>query len=492
MTDISDRAKGYRPLEDEEIPSTQSNSASSRPTHPYDHGHSLRVFTIVQLSLALVAGLAFGAVGINFYDSIVVREYDRHGSYSIGLIMPIGNDLALFIRLLFMCLTTLLTEAAGTVHAVALRWALAREGRLVFSANLRLFNATRDMWSITGRLASIVFGIALITAYVCSASMFICIKADYGFQITVLVPLPWLLLGVIFVVQACMCLFALSRLHVPTWSSNPLDVVPALLDHGHLKHEVGRCMRSAADANIITSSPITPSRRQPSASACHPSVRRILYIIWTVAGLNCVWAIVMVILSSVDDLWMIPFPTYLIDGVGWVVLAEFALAFTFHAMLALWLHCCELVVTLAKDEATWRAASPNSGLKAKMGGAEQSGTIWSAPRATWPAIALFMSKPVLHWLFSNAVGPEQMKPGISVPLFAGGMLVIATFVTYIAKKRPLGAQPAAYGHIQTLANLVDEWSPKMYWGHKEDGIICHAGTSAIVLPDVDPNRRYAC
>ncbi|KAG2053457.1 hypothetical protein BDR06DRAFT_972255 [Suillus hirtellus] len=33
-----------------------------------------------------------------------------------------------------------------------------------------------------------------------------------------------------------------------------------------------------------------------------------------------------------------------------------------------------------------------------------------------------------------------------------------------------GPQPAAYGHLQMLANLMDEWSPVMWWGHKEDGI----------------------
>src|SRR6267154_4264665 len=42
--------------------------------------------------------------------------------------------------------------------------------------------------------------------------------------------------------------------------------------------------------------------------------------------------------------------------------------------------------------------------------------------------------------------------------------------------RTHGPQPAACGHIQTLANLVDEWLPVMWWGRKEDGVLyCHAG-----------------
>jgi hypothetical protein len=56
--------------------------------------------------------------------------------------------------------------------------------------------------------------------------------------------------------------------------------------------------------------------------------------------------------------------------------------------------------------------------------------------------------------------------------------VFALVCTFIARRRPRGPQPAAYGHLQTLANLVDNWSPTMWWGHKVDGaVIYHAGES---------------
>ncbi|KAJ8594486.1 hypothetical protein M405DRAFT_808898, partial [Rhizopogon salebrosus TDB-379] len=59
------------------------------------------------------------------------------------------------------------------------------------------------------------------------------------------------------------------------------------------------------------------------------------------------------------------------------------------------------------------------------------------------------------------------------------LFIFACFCTVVALSRPRGPQPAAYGHLQTLANLVDEWSPVMWWGHKEDEIpYCHAGTIA--------------
>jgi hypothetical protein len=56
------------------------------------------------------------------------------------------------------------------------------------------------------------------------------------------------------------------------------------------------------------------------------------------------------------------------------------------------------------------------------------------------------------------------------------LFLFACFFTLVARRQRRGPQPAAYGHLQTLANLVDEWAPVMWWGHKEDGIpYCHAG-----------------
>jgi hypothetical protein len=72
------------------------------------------------------------------------------------------------------------------------------------------------------------------------------------------------------------------------------------------------------------------------------------------------------------------------------------------------------------------------------------------------------------------------------------LFTFACIFTFVALRRPRGPQPAAYGHLQTLANLVDEWSPVMWWGHKEDGIpYCHAGTSDHPLLNVKMDCIYA-
>lgn len=72
--------------------------------------------------------------------------------------------------------------------------------------------------------------------------------------------------------------------------------------------------------------------------------------------------------------------------------------------------------------------------------------------------------------------------------------MFALYITYISARRPQGYQPAAYGHLQTLVDVIDQWSPIMYWGHKEDyhnGYdVCHAGTAPHPLPPVKGNMKY--
>ncbi|KAJ8580438.1 hypothetical protein M405DRAFT_886122 [Rhizopogon salebrosus TDB-379] len=86
-------------------------------------------------------------------------------------------------------------------------------------------------------------------------------------------------------------------------------------------------------------------------------------------------------------------------------------------------------------------------------------------------LVLFIAKPALYWMFglsfhlSTTARDSEVLRTVAIGMFT--------------------AQLAAYGHLQTLTNLVDEWSPVMWWGHKEDGVpYCHAGTSDHLLPPV--------
>jgi len=95
--------------------------------------------------------------------------------------------------------------------------------------------------------------------------------------------------------------------------------------------------------------------------------------------------------------------------------------------------------------------------------------------------------------------------------FSLALGVFTVILTLLALWRPRGPQPATYGHIQTLANLIDEWpaegQKQIYWGHKglyEPGCDedmssdwdvgekwCHTGTSSEPLGTVKINALYA-
>ncbi len=69
-------------------------------------------------------------------------------------------------------------------------------------------------------------------------------------------------------------------------------------------------------------------------------------------------------------------------------------------------------------------------------------------------------------------------------VYALSALAFASFVTFLAAGKPKGPQPATWGHIQTLADLIDNWEidekGQFYWGgngETEPGVR-HTGMSA--------------
>jgi hypothetical protein len=72
---------------------------------------------------------------------------------------------------------------------------------------------------------------------------------------------------------------------------------------------------------------------------------------------------------------------------------------------------------------------------------------------------------------------------VPILALAGAVFAFAIFATMLTRWSPKGPQPAAYGHIQTLADLIDDWyvgeGVKMWWGDKGfwKGSVRHAGLS---------------
>ncbi|KAG2071887.1 hypothetical protein BDR04DRAFT_1153894 [Suillus decipiens] len=439
--------------------------------------------------------------------------------------VPWNTQLILRAEILALSLNlivTLCTESIGFVHGISLRSALASESRLRFSTNLRLLTAARGWCNPNGVLLNGISTVLLIISY-SSASLVVCIdfetpqlgaKVDIAFA-----GLPLLILGVALLLQAIIALSGIRAVKILTWSSSPFDLTAALVHHTQLTPATLRCMRCVSDIDM-DESPARPQEMQPSALHAHCSIRKVIISLWAIVAACAGWAgLVMFIRNKHFNVSMtmltlktwsfLPngiynYITYDMPGINlqaWILL--FVNIAVIQGPLTLGLHCSELIANVVRDERQWRSATGRRGLRVTKNPLKM---IFTHPIC----LALFVLKPFLresfpsNWMFGLSFNIEpSVVDGelvhLEVAMFIAqiwnlsiALFIFACFFTFVALRRPRGPQPAAYGHVQTLANLVDEWSPVMWWGHKEDGIpYCHAGTSDHPLPDVKMDCVYA-
>ncbi|KAG1855598.1 hypothetical protein F4604DRAFT_1932230 [Suillus subluteus] len=432
--------------------------------------------------------------------------------------MPLqGELLALVLNLII----TLCTESLGFLHGISLRSALASESRLRFNTNLRLLTAARGWYNPNGALLNGISAVLLIISY-SSTSLILCPSYQTTPQLETVnksvafAGLPLLILGVALLLQVMIALSGMRAVKILTWSSSPFDLTAALVHHTQLTPATLRCMRCVSDLDTY-GGPAKPSGIQFSAWHAHPSIRKVVIFLWVIVAACAGWAaLVMYIwdkLQHSDSQIMSAFGSaltlqtwsffpnqqssyiqYMSSGVflfSWVNMA------VIQGPLTLGLHCSELIANVIRDERQWRCATGKKGLE----------TVTNPVKTIFThsiCLILFVAKPFLHWMFGLAFNLRTTAyDGQLIILMAFmytvqiwnlciTLFIFACFFTFVALRRPRGPQPAAYGHLQTLANLVDEWSPVMWWGHKEDGIpYCHAGTSDHPLPDVKMDCVYA-
>lgn len=163
-----------------------------------------------------------------------------------------------------------------------------------------------------------------------------------------------------------------------------------------------------------------------------------------------------------------------IGNVGSIFLIAF-----FQAGLTLALHCAELLVNLSRDEGVFRMAMTPKGTDPRYSSI-------LAAFLSWQTVTLFFFKAAVHWLFGLSINNDYMLGVNMYPpqifYFTAFALMVAIFATYVSLRRPTGPLPATFGHLQTMADLIDDWNDRMFWGHKEDGNPNYAGTSKDRLP----------
>lgn len=258
-----------------------------------------------------------------------------------------------------------------------------------------------------------------------------------------------------------------------------------------------------------------PQARQGSIWKAHREARWIMRYVWLSFGLAMIFFITIeaVIKANLDRVgalcngcgtyvgpnWNI-IPDFGGKGTSTAVIQEqssqvypglFIILFLVTGVVTIALHCAELITVLSRDEKTWRRCASTTPYAARENSAIRAAT-------SWQYIVLFLLKVVLHWISGKGVTYVYnwgifLRPPQLLYL-AIGMGVLAAFTSFLAFKGPSGPQPATFGHVKTLIDLVDEWSLLLYWGDKGliDGKdeIRHAGTGSGPLQAVVLDALY--
>jgi len=356
--------------------------------------------------------------------------------------------------------------------------------------------------------------------------------------------IPIGLLGVGLMAQAGLaswCVLTEKTNHIPTWSSNPLNNTLALIQITDTRHIEGRCMMSVHQRNLKTQRS-RPQKQQGSLYAVRRSIRYVILFVWSMVVLSIIGFITLVVViqhginSENPHSWSLTpvWDPMFTEGLDWAPewssggynfafismmnvpyfltpVCSILLVCVFQGAQMLVLHCAELVVNISRDESTWRAASrpleASQNAKSKSQGAKLIVSPLISVVSNWMTVLLFLFKTLLHWLMGQCVQLNSEEytafvayvvPYVRVFVFVMTLVALAVFVTYLAFRSVDGPQPAAWGHLQTLADLIDDWKTDangtLYWGDK--GIskcgIRHAGTSDSIdqLGKIDMEAEY--
>ena len=460
----------------------------------------------------------------------------------INVSSPGAEVLALIINLV----VTGCIEGLAYIHATSLRWALYKEDRLKYNTNLRLFTSAHstkpNKW-----YTNILLAASLIVSYASTSLLFLKlpmgVAGDYPNADTSAVYInPVALCGLLIGISshwivAVWCLR--DTRHILTWSSNPLTNTLAVLHTGRLQRRPGRCMM---DVNNTTTEakPYKPRVRQENLRKCIPLAHRITTFIWISVLLSVVWGAVVFLWAGggeaqnahkrqklLQAFWTPPTSevdagraaSLALEGPhGYPIGLQCFLALLFvgavQGLMTLCLNLVELLMNASRDERCWR----NAAKLATSGGARLTTNTLAFALQSWEFLVLLIMKTVLHWLMGQSLCPQvegfaadedddhafgtdvigfDMVYG-RVFVFGFVTLLFGIFVTFLNFRKLKGPQPATWGHLQTLADLIDDRNCReghIWWGDKGTVAvgIHHAGTSDRVrrLGEIDLDAMYA-
>ncbi|KAF2177515.1 hypothetical protein K469DRAFT_696559 [Zopfia rhizophila CBS 207.26] len=445
---------------------------------------------------------------------------------------------------------TATTECLGFIHSASLRWALYHEGRLHLNSNLRLFTGSSqcrpNRWYI-----NVLWAFLLTLSYSAASQSIIsaeqgemdCKSDAHGLNAPAFTALGGSLLGLC--ILATWCVLQPYGKQIITWNSDPLNTALAL---SHAK-----------ELPETTPSFRYPSARQPPARALYREVRLVVYYLWALVPIILISGIVawFTVRQNEEEIGvdhdlsfgtgsatngsfhLVPSASFLVDCVtvgtttvtdqddttetyqdtietyqntteayqgcgiksnlAWSLEPVVYLLFVtvLQLVYTLALHTAELVINISRDEDAWRKAA-----NLKKGTVIGAGSIKGA-LTSWQTLVLLALKPISHWIFGLSVVVTAVRKIVfhPLPLFAltGIAAFLAGFVTYLAYRNPKGPQPATYGDLHRLTELIDDWGEgaddRIYWGDKgvEEGWeVRLAGTSPqwLMVSEIKMDKIY--
>jgi len=500
---------------------------SARENANFPRGTLTRILCIAGLCASASVSTICIAAGAAYYNK---AQYQSQGWLSLNMARALKETLPLLINILVAALT----ESTGFIHATTLRWALGE--KLIFTSNLRLFSRGQGHFAF-GRISNFLNAGFLILSYSATSLVLVGLPPDEvcnqpqlnvkscGDDAVYFCPGALIGLGIGLAGNAALTIWQLSTITVPTWSSSPIDIVWASSSIGQKRRAEKRCMLSVHES-MSNSAPRKPKALQQSAWSAHREVRRVLIYLWAIVIAVLIWFGGLA--GGISAAWrpctrQDSYICTVFSGSSWSLLPDtrgltsfaqidtvsntpgvdgslkitdnegfagaFVLIMAFQSILTIGLHCAELLVTLSRDEDEWRETTTRKG--------QIDRNALLTVTMSWKSVILLALKPIVHWLFGLGMsfykdwGIFMRPPQLLYLSFA--FMALAALGTYLCFSRPKGPQPAAFGHVQTLTNLIDDWNEQLHWGDKGQGIdgIHHAGTANSELPPIIMTEEYA-
>ncbi|KAI5119843.1 hypothetical protein M0805_008409 [Coniferiporia weirii] len=477
---------------------------------PYGLGVRTRNLTFAGLAISSLFGASCVIGGTLIHHHLLPISFGTYDGANIRLNLTPSYKREVILLFLNVILVKPSLWSIGSAHGTALRWKLAfeedkltRKTRLEFNANIRFLQSSYNTWSSNGLVANVVMALCLTVSYASSSMVLLNVKQG-EYHNTIVSSVALITLGTVILLQIVIATWAVKTTSIPTWSQSPFDTTAILINKGLLRREPGKCMCSLYDR--YQDGPMYPKQRQMSIWDSHPQFRTIMLYIWILFGSGYYWFFITWAMiqsgtqgahpgtslalipnentASMDITWNGEAPT---AGVLWGfgILAGFQGGILTTATI-----CTQAIAALVRDERLWREAATEKGT-------DPSPSPFKSLLLSKHILVIETVDPVLHWMFGLAINMDA-KSGLQIcPVqilyvtLAGTAYV--TEMTIAGRRKMNRIQPLTYGHLQTLANLVDEWHEKMFWGHKSvdpHTKIGHAGTSNAPLKDVDCDIEY--